>query len=882
VAPLTRELRAIITANTTAFSAAMRKGERSADTFAAKLRRGVGRAAPYAAVGLGLVALQARQGVAGVMEDEKALANLEATLKSTGNAANTTSKDFFAFANSLQAQTGTSAAAITQGAALLGTFKNIRNEGEGVNAIFDRTTVAALDLSKKGYGSLDSANKMLGKALNDPVKGLTALGKAGVGFSDQQKEQIKTLVASGKTLEAQKIILGEVESQVGGTAKAYGETTAGQLERGKRAWEELQKALALALLPAIQAIASGLSRLSGFLQNNQTVVKAAVLGFVGLASAVLAVNAAFSVAKAVALLANPIGLVIVAAAALAAGLIYLYKNSETARRIMNAAFNAVRAVVVPAINTVKAVIETFLAFLRGDFRGVINGIKGIVSNAFGAIPGLIRAIIGRVLSAAKDVGTAVWDGIKAGAAKLRELPGWLMSKIRGFLARIPGQVKAAFLGVGSAVVEGIKDGAAAAWPSLTSWLVSKLTSGGGLLGLAKRAIKSGSPSRLFADEVGAPIAQGIQMGFERESDRITASIGGAVTEAIRQARSNLAGMVGGLASMAAERVRASTRAAFGADPTSARAQYDRERDARERLMIDRQRMELREAVRTARTRQDRARAAQALADFEAEQELARLETVARAEEAEVARRDAASQAAGEQREKDINNLVAVFNRGQISAQEFQARLETLIGGPMGNELGEAFSQNFNTALRDVIAQLAEFAREVTQVFGLAPGTIISPANIRAALMDEAARARQQEDEAAAAAAAAPSRERKLGPWKNIADRDANYSKLSPAMKRRATKTNVGKKFGITIAALADGGIIRRAILAGEAGPEAVIPLTGTAGRNALARAMEDAGDAAGQRGPTIVLNVSGVMASDVREFARRLKPELDRVLVAGF
>jgi phage-related protein len=246
------------------------------------------------------------------------------------------------------------------------------------------------------------------------------------------------MTESGDLLGAQKIILGEVETQVGGAAKAFGETTAGQLERGKRAWEELQKALALALLPAI-SMAGWLSRLSGFLQRNQGAVKIAVIAFAGLAVAVLAVKAAFAVAGAISLLANPIGLVVVAAAALAAGLIYLYKNSETARRIMDTVFKAIRAVVVPIINHIKGVIETFAALLRGDFRGAVEAVKGIVSNAFGAIPGLIGRVISGALSAAKRLGIAIWDGIKAGAAKLSELPGWLMGKIRSLISGLPSQ-----------------------------------------------------------------------------------------------------------------------------------------------------------------------------------------------------------------------------------------------------------------------------------------------------------------------------------------------------------------------------------------------------------------------------------------------------------
>ena len=105
-------------------------------------------------------------------------------------------------------------------------YDPVSNEAGDGAQVFDRATAAAADLSAAGFGSMDGAAKMLGKALNDPEAGLTALGRAGVTFTDQQKEQIKTLVESGDTLGAQKIILGEVESQVGGTAAAS--ATAGE------------------------------------------------------------------------------------------------------------------------------------------------------------------------------------------------------------------------------------------------------------------------------------------------------------------------------------------------------------------------------------------------------------------------------------------------------------------------------------------------------------------------------------------------------------------------------------------------------------------------------------------------------------------------------
>jgi hypothetical protein len=155
--------------------------------------------------------------------------------------------------------TGIDDEAIQANENLLLTFKNVRNElGKG-NKIFKRATKASLDLSKAGFGSLDSAAKMLGKALNDPERGMTALGRAGVTFTKQQKETIKDLIASNRLLDAQKIILAEVESQVGGSAKAYGSTFPGALSKLRNAFENVTGALAEGLAPVIKSVAKDLT-----------------------------------------------------------------------------------------------------------------------------------------------------------------------------------------------------------------------------------------------------------------------------------------------------------------------------------------------------------------------------------------------------------------------------------------------------------------------------------------------------------------------------------------------------------------------------------------------------------------------------------------------
>lgn len=190
-------------------------------------------------------------------EAEKVGKTTEAIIRATGGAAKISAKDISELAGSISDKVGMDDEAIQSGANLLLTFKNVRNEAGAGNDVFNRATKAAVDLSAAGFGSVESASKMLGKALNDPVAGLAAMGKAGVTFSDQQKEQIKTLVESGKTLEAQKLIMKEVESQVGGTAEA----NASAADKMAVKWGNFKEQAGTLLLPVIDKLLGGLSGL---------------------------------------------------------------------------------------------------------------------------------------------------------------------------------------------------------------------------------------------------------------------------------------------------------------------------------------------------------------------------------------------------------------------------------------------------------------------------------------------------------------------------------------------------------------------------------------------------------------------------------------------
>lgn len=204
-------------------------------------------------------------------ESQKVGALTASIIRSTGGAAKVTADQVGNLATAISNKTGVDDEAIQSGSNLLLTFKNVRNEAGKGSDIFNRATAAAVDLSKAGFGSIEGSSKMLGKALNDPVKGISALSRAGVTFTQEQKDQIGTLVKSGKTLDAQKIILRELESQVGGAAAA----TATNGEKMAVAFGNFKEQIGTALLPVIDKVAGFLTSkvipaVSGFFTEMQT------------------------------------------------------------------------------------------------------------------------------------------------------------------------------------------------------------------------------------------------------------------------------------------------------------------------------------------------------------------------------------------------------------------------------------------------------------------------------------------------------------------------------------------------------------------------------------------------------------------------------------
>jgi len=183
-----------------------------------------------AAAGVGLLT---KKIVSATAKQQNAIAQLAQGWKTTGGVVGRSVDEIVAKAARLQDVSIFGDEQIIEAQSQLITFTNI------VEDQFDRATIAAMDLSTRMGTDLKSSVLQLGKALNDPVTGMTALTRSGVTFTESQKEMVRALVDSGRSVEAQQLMLAELEKQFGGSAKAARETFGGALSGLSGAFNDL-------------------------------------------------------------------------------------------------------------------------------------------------------------------------------------------------------------------------------------------------------------------------------------------------------------------------------------------------------------------------------------------------------------------------------------------------------------------------------------------------------------------------------------------------------------------------------------------------------------------------------------------------------------------
>lgn len=201
-------------------------------------------------------------------EQQRIMNQTKAVIKSTGSAAGVTAEEMFELSKNLQKVTTFGDEVTLNGINLLLTFKEIGTK------TLPRATEAMLDLSQAMNQGIKESAIQLGKALNDPVLGITALRRVGIQFTKDQEKTIKALAETGKIAEAQDLILSELESQFGGSARAAREGLGAYNALGN-SLGDLAEEIGLAAAPALTTLSNLVTGIVDELKENKEVAQLA-------------------------------------------------------------------------------------------------------------------------------------------------------------------------------------------------------------------------------------------------------------------------------------------------------------------------------------------------------------------------------------------------------------------------------------------------------------------------------------------------------------------------------------------------------------------------------------------------------------------------------
>lgn len=405
-----------IIANASKAAGELNKTGNAVQQTAGKLKA-VGQAATTG-LAVGAVVKFGTASVKAAQESAVNTARLEQVYRSMGDTTGTAAKAAEDYAASLSKKIGVDDDSIMIAQAQLATFGKVSDATARQAGIFDRATAAGADLAAAGFGSLETNAVQLGKALQDPSKGITALAKSGVTFTDSQKKQIAAMQKSGDLLGAQKVVLGAVEGQVKGTAAA----TATSTDKMNVAWGETQESIGNALLPVLEQLTPILQTVAEFIQRNTAWILplAAVIGVLAIAWNVASIAATLFGTSMLAAL-WPVLLVIAAIAALIAIGVLIVKNWDTIKAaalavwaFMVGAWNAILGAIKAAWNWIKTNWPTLLAILTGPIGIAVLLITRNWDTIKGALVGVfnwIKGVWGTLVSFLTKPFTAAWSTI---------------------------------------------------------------------------------------------------------------------------------------------------------------------------------------------------------------------------------------------------------------------------------------------------------------------------------------------------------------------------------------------------------------------------------------------------------------------------------------
>jgi hypothetical protein len=277
-------------------------------------------------------------GIEALHELHQAEGQVKAGLESTAGAAGLTFEELETSARSLSSQFQYSRKDVFDLQSVMLTFPAITKD------VFGDAEQAVMDMATRLKQDLPSTAIQVGKALQDPVRGITALRRVGVNFNETQTKMVKHMVETGHAAQAQAYILNELKTEFGGSAKAAADSDPyfkfhklmGQV---KLTVAETANKLLLHLVPALEWMITQVKDAIHWMGEHKTLMTAigvavvtAAAGFTIYYTAMNAVSWWTKIVTAAqwlwnaALTANPIGIVIVAIGAMVGAIVYCWNK----------------------------------------------------------------------------------------------------------------------------------------------------------------------------------------------------------------------------------------------------------------------------------------------------------------------------------------------------------------------------------------------------------------------------------------------------------------------------------------------------------------------------------------------------------------------------
>lgn len=457
-------------------------------------------------------------------EQQAAMALVAQGVDATGNAAGLSAEELFKMASGLQEVSKFGDEDILRNVtAQLQTFTQITGDefGRAQQAILDVSTVMGTDLK--------STALQLGKALNDPVAGLSALSRSGIQFSDDQKQVIKSMVELGDVAGAQNLILDEISKQFGGQAAAAAKTFDGSIASLSNTWGDMKEQFGFILIDILPPLIEGLKSAIKWVQELDPATKGIVVKMGLLAAAIGPVVTVLGLlAIGVAAIGAPVAAVIAGIAALTAGLIAFWPEIVAAKdAVISFGRDALEYIKKLPVLIVEAFNGLYDAMLQVG-RDILEGLKAGLTEKYTEVKESVTNFASGIVTGVKDV-----FGIQSPSKVFRTIGENMMEGLGNGLSETGGLVLRSM----GAVTDSISDDISSMFKSVLIQGADFKDALSSLLGSVAGRLFDSAADSLFSSilpgfAVGTPYAPGgVAMVGERGPELVNLPRGSSVTPA---------------------------------------------------------------------------------------------------------------------------------------------------------------------------------------------------------------------------------------------------------------------------------------------------------------------------------------------------------------